>query len=245
MSTPSSEQGPKTQFEVINLLLRGLEGALGVAINETARADEQSAYAKRMEEVALLDPLTGLGNRRALEDDYKRLQDGENGSRQNDGRANSNEPVALLLIDVDRFKSINDSYGHAVGDKVLVGVADVMRKSVRQRDSVVRWGGEEFAILLPRASEEKALEKAEDIRQSVTASGLLHEVDPMRELSVSTGLAMVDLSFPLEYTATSADLALYAAKHQGRNQVVLASQLSQTPDFQGVQLVLSEPSQES
>jgi len=240
MSTPSHEngRGPKTQYEIMNLLLRGLEGALAVAVQETARADEQEAHAKKMEDVALLDPLTGLGNRRALANDYARLQAGENGSRQNDGSLHSNEPVALLIFDIDKFKSINDRHGHAVGDHVLVGVADIMRKSVRQRDTVVRWGGEEFAILLPRANEAKALEKAETIHHSVTASGLLNEVDPMRKLSVSTGLAMVDLSKPLEYTTASADLALYAAKHHGRDQVVLASQLPQKPVFQDVQLVL-------
>jgi diguanylate cyclase len=173
------------------------------------------------------------------------LQLGEYDGRRKGGSIPANEPVALLLIDIDKFKSINDTpgLGHAVGNEVLKGVADVMLQSVRKRDTVARVGGEEFAILLPRTTEEIALKKAETIRRNVTASDLLHDFDPTRKLTVSVGLAMVDLTMPLEYSASSADLALYAAKHHGRDQVVLASQLSQTPDFQGVQLVLSEPNQ--
>jgi diguanylate cyclase (GGDEF)-like protein len=243
MSTPkaSPEQGLKNQYSTINFLFNAINVALELGLQAEAKAIQQQKIAERMQEAAQLDPLTSLHNRRALAEDYARLQAGNTRRRRNEGDKHTNQPVAILLADIDKFKSINDTYGHPVGDMVIKEVAGTMRESVRRRDVVARWGGEEFALLLPRTSEENALKIAETIRGNVGASDILHEVDPDRKISVSIGLAIVNFNDPLELNLAKADLALYAAKELGRDRVVLTSQLPLVPQFQDVELIVAHP----
>jgi diguanylate cyclase (GGDEF)-like protein len=163
---------------------------------------------------AMVDPLTGISNRRAF------LQDATVIAKRH---ATNPRPVAVLAIDLDHFKSINDRFGHAIGDRVLAIFADAARKSMRGSDLVGRLGGEEFAAMLAETSREKAVEVAERIR--VTFAQFAREVDghPIGA-TVSIGLVhcqdrMIDVSELL----SQADHALYYAKERGRNRVEVAS----------------------
>jgi diguanylate cyclase (GGDEF)-like protein len=163
---------------------------------------------------AMVDPLTGISNRRAFLHDASLLAKRHIANPR---------PVATLLIDLDHFKSINDRFGHAIGDRVLAIFADAARKSMRGSDLVGRLGGEEFAAVLTEASREKALEVAERIR--VTFAQMAEEVDghPVGA-TVSIGLVhCLDRTLNIPDLLTQADHALYYAKERGRNRVEVAS----------------------
>ena len=168
---------------------------------------------ERMAALATTDPLTGLPNHRALVSALD--QEIERALRY--GRS-----CALLFLDIDHFKALNDSCGHASGDTVLGEFSDVVRSCLRGIDTLGRWGGEEFLCLLPEADEVTALAAAERIRQTVaahifTAAGGSH-------LTCSIGMAVFPLNAPDRSTlVAAADQAMYAAKRLGRNQARAAS----------------------
>ena len=164
---------------------------------------------------ALLDSLTGLKNRRGLEhaiEDLLRNDKGLTGS-------------ALLLADVDDFKNINDTFGHVLGDKVIRSVAHVLQTTIKGRDVAARFGGDEFAILLPQTTLAGAVTLAEQIRESV-ARGRIHRADgreSVGEVTLSVGVAVAASGESLEALVERADAAMYAAKRSGRNRVTVAS----------------------
>ncbi len=160
---------------------------------------------KGLPRFALIDPLTGLENRRVLDYLNQKL------SRQ---RA---EGVYVLFIDIDDFKKINDTYGHMFGDKILRAVADRILHSVRTSDNVIRFGGEEVVVVLHRVDEKTALGIAQRIRSEVEK--LSFEDHPEVKISVSVGIAPYLGS--LLRTIEKADKAMYEAKRQGKNRVVL------------------------
>ena len=157
-------------------------------------------------DAASLDPLTGLQNRRGGEGLLERAYIG---SRE------SGAPFSLIVADVDHFKAINDTWGHPAGDRVLENVSRLLRACVRATDGVVRWGGEEFLIILPHCDLRAAADQAERIRERV-------ERTPQPEagqVTLSLGVAQLG---PVETVANlieRADKALYEAKRQGRNRV--------------------------
>jgi diguanylate cyclase (GGDEF)-like protein len=160
---------------------------------------------------AATDGLTGLPNQRAVADSLKRVFAQASTTRS---------PLALLLLDLDHFKQINDQRGHAVGDQVLASVGAVLRSALRSRDFAGRNGGEEFAILLPDTEVPAALEIAERVRSAVAEISL-----PGSEVSVTVSIGVS--GFPehastLDRLERLADAALYVAKRQGRNRVELA-----------------------
>jgi diguanylate cyclase (GGDEF)-like protein len=160
---------------------------------------------------AATDGLTGLPNKRAVTDAMKRLFA---------QASTTTSPLALLLIDLDHFKRINDEWGHPVGDQVLANVGAVLRGVLRARDFAGRNGGEEFAVLLPDTGVPAALEIAERIRAAIAQISL-----PGADVSVTASLGVV--GFPDHATALDrlerlADAALYIAKREGRNRVELA-----------------------
>ncbi len=161
---------------------------------------------RRLEELSLTDSLTSLRNRRAFDE---RIDDAFEQARRYD------RPLSLVLVDVDHFKPINDSYGHHAGDSVLKGVADLIASSTRQSDFVARVGGEEFAVLLPETPLFEAMQVAEKIRSRIAAT----PVDGL-DVTVSLGVANAlhsRVTQPAElYEA--ADQALYRAKSNGRNR---------------------------
>jgi diguanylate cyclase (GGDEF)-like protein len=132
----------------------------------------------------------------------------------------SNSYLCLLIVDIDNFKRVNDIYGHHAGDEVLVAVADRLREGLRTYDIASRYGGEEFAIVLPDTTLSTGLEVAERLRKAVLSLNFKVPLD-MVSVTISIGLA----AFPSEHINsyntlfTGADTALYRAKHNGRNRV--------------------------
>jgi diguanylate cyclase (GGDEF)-like protein len=166
--------------------------------------------ALRYKQFSLLDPLTSVPNRRAFLKQAARIIDRSGVSRQ---------PVALLLFDLDRFKSVNDQYGHQAGDEALISFCRVATRELRPTDLLARLGGEEFACLLPDTSRSDALAVAERVRVAFEAT--THDAGevPFR-VTVSAGMAVSDRSnIDLPSLLVTADRALYRAKQQGRNRV--------------------------
>jgi len=175
-------------------------------VAERARAEELLAQAARS------DPLTGLMNRRAmleqLEYEAARFQ-------------RSQTPFTLLLADLDRFKAINDTYGHDAGDQALMQASEQLTHDIRAHDLVARWGGEEFLILLPDTDLQGGLVLAEALRQGIAAQKVaIGEQD--LHLTLSIGVAAYGLGQTIQQCIKAADTALYQAKLEGRNRVVAA-----------------------
>jgi diguanylate cyclase (GGDEF)-like protein len=165
---------------------------------------------------ASLDPLTGLLNRRAFAQSARSMVA---------VAARTGVPLALIMLDADHFKACNDTYGHPVGDKVLVLLAQVLRAQVRPNDLAARIGGEEFAVVLQGAAQEAALKVAERIRLAMAGAFLdLGEGQRIPVPTISLGLAELSaLTDPnLECLLERADAALYRAKGEGRNRTCLA-----------------------
>ncbi len=131
--------------------------------------------------------------------------------------------LSVLFFDIDHFKSINDTYGHDVGDSVLRKVAETIMKNVREGDTVARWGGEEMVASLLGATSTDAVAKAESIRQKISELTFAESAD--LKVTISIGVATNFADCDLETLMKNADLALYNAKRTGRNKVVDFSQI--------------------
>lgn len=163
-----------------------------------------------LQETVLRNPLTGLYNRRALDTLGKDMAE----TAIADG-----EPVSVAMIDIDRFKSINDNYGHMVGDEVLVAVSQRMSQVLKKSDVLVRYGGEEFALLLVGTNEYTATQICERLRIAVSQSPIITEAGSI-SVTVSIGVHELSPNTAHFHQALSiADQALYSAKKNGRNQV--------------------------
>lgn len=181
-------------------------GFLGIATDITERRQTE----RRLFELATTDTLTGLWNRRHFtEHAQKALL-----------RANRyNEHMCLAVIDIDFFKRINDTCGHAAGDAVLVAVARALSIVLRRSDFICRWGGEEFAVLLVNTDPAEALQVCERMREAVSAVSISHE-GKMLHATISIGLSdCLSCGHSLDVMLSRADQALYAAKAAGRNRI--------------------------
>ena len=186
---------------------------LRIYCNQAAVAIENAIVYERVENLAATDSLTGLFNRRYFEGALRREL-----ARADRG----NSALALLLLDIDHFKSFNDTYGHAMGDLVLKKVATTLGRCLRQADVLARFGGEEFVVLLPQVSAAGALDSAERIRASLEDSGI-HPGGPRKSVTVSVGMAMFpEHADSADSLLEAADKALYRAKDTGRNRVAQA-----------------------
>jgi diguanylate cyclase (GGDEF)-like protein/putative nucleotidyltransferase with HDIG domain len=195
---------------------RPLELRARIRVQLRNRRDREILVRVQVERDALrrearLDPLTGVLNRRSFESTlFSQLA--------------LREPFALMFLDVDHFKSVNDKFGHDVGDVVLQAVADRMRRSVRDGDTCARFGGEEFVILARTVTSDLAIQVADRHRRAIEA--LLFPQLLGRQVTVSIGVAVFDPAQPdpsPEALVARADHAVYEAKRAGRNRVVLAS----------------------
>jgi diguanylate cyclase (GGDEF)-like protein len=131
------------------------------------------------------------------------------------------QPVCLLMIDMDKFKRLNDTYGHTIGDLALKHVATIMRCNLRSTDLLARYGGEEFVVMMPAASLAKARTSAERLRHCIHNTPLLLDdgASPALALAVSIGVAQCQPGWGLNELLTASDRALYNAKNTGRNRV--------------------------
>ncbi len=183
-----------------------LQARLQDAHKETEQLREE-LEAQRRE--AMVDHLTGLFNRRAMDYQLGPLwDDGQN--------------FSVLLMDIDHFKTINDNYGHAVGDIVIRNVADVIRRCIRGEDLAIRYGGEEFLVILPNTHLQGAITVAETIRKRIEALRLVRRNDnfALAPFTISLGVANRQAEDDQDSLLERADKALYRAKSLGRNQVV-------------------------
>jgi len=178
------------------------------SINNQLR--EQNKTLKVLSET---DSLTGLYNRQHLTERLKRLL----ASSRRSGRK-----FAVLMLDLDHFKKLNDAYGHLVGDEALKLIADILRHTLRKRDYAARFGGEEFLVLLPGADARRGEEIAERLR-SVIAGKPLQLEDATLKITLSIGLAVYpEVGNDVDSLIRAADDALYKAKDAGRNRCVIA-----------------------
>jgi diguanylate cyclase (GGDEF)-like protein len=161
---------------------------------------------------ALSDPLTGLLNRRAFGDFAQRM------ARR---RAGLRDPMALLVLDLDHFKLVNDRFGHDVGDRMLKAFADASEDSVRPSDQLFRMGGEEFCFVLSSTNLEDAIAVAERVRRAFEAVEI-DAGDTIAATTVSIGIAATSFAVDIEVLLAAADAAVYEAKARGRNRVVVA-----------------------
>ena len=178
-----------------------------------AEAERLQAQARELGRYVLADPLTGLGNRRQVERELPRLL-------SHSGR--SGEPLAVALLDLDHFKQVNDRFGHAVGDAVLMAAADLFRARVRGGDLIARMGGEEFLIVFAHASLEWAREACERLRLAIEGHDWA-QVAPGLQVTISIGLCLAGAQRDGAQLLEQADLALYLAKNEGRNRVAVAA----------------------
>jgi diguanylate cyclase (GGDEF)-like protein len=175
------------------------------SVSELARSNRQ------LQEAALLDELTGLPNRRAGQ---TRLSQAWSAARR------YGSSLAVVLLDVDHFKDINDRLGHAAGDAVLQAVATVLRQELRHEDSVCRWGGEEFLFVMPNVDAQGVVTAAERIRAALEKRPVLGDDMGNLNVTASLGCAVIDSDLEdMNQLLQRADQALYAAKRDGRNRV--------------------------
>jgi diguanylate cyclase len=185
---------------------RKLQEHLTTAQQET---EQLRAELEAQRREAMIDPLTGLFNRRAMDHHMEYLWE-------------EDQDLSVLVMDIDHFKHINDSYGHAIGDIVIRNVADVVRKCIRGEDIAVRFGGEEFLVLLPNTQLEGAITVAEAIRRRIEALRLVRKNDnfALAPFTISLGVAKRRGNDDRDSLVERADKALYQAKSSGRNQVM-------------------------
>ena len=170
---------------------------------------------RKYQHYATIDALTGLHNRGWLDDTF---------DREIKRSERDQLPLSLLMIDVDDFKKYNDDYGHLAGDQVLVSVAEAIRSPLRPNDLVARFGGEEFAVLLPETTLDNAKIIAERLRNHVSKAnpGKL-DGKPIPKATISLGIAGRQPGYSLDMMIASADVALYHAKRNGKNCIEVAT----------------------
>jgi diguanylate cyclase (GGDEF)-like protein len=188
----------------------------GAIADQAAVAIQKARLHEQTVTLSITDPLTLIPNRRFL---FQQLESEIN-------RANRfGTQLSLLMIDIDHFKKLNDQEGHQAGDDVLRQVAETMKSTLRKVDTVGRYGGEEFIVLLPQVTRVEALEVGEKLRRAVQAVEFsFGKKETTHKVSISVGVASlpVDASAQTELV-DAADAALYIAKREGRNRVVAYS----------------------
>ncbi len=163
---------------------------------------------------ASLDPLTGVANRKTFDQNLKAALNEQRSSKRK---------TCLLMVDLDKFKGINDQFGHLVGDRVLCFVAETLNNSVKGSDTVARFGGEEFCVILQNSTSEGAMRVAETMRKTVSEARLRRgeSGDLLGQITVSIGVACAGIGKDPESLIELADQAMYKSKREGRNRVTM------------------------
>jgi len=205
----------------IGVLTRALGEMMGRLRQNQIRTDEQNRKLedanKKLEELSITDGLTGLYNHRHFQVEL---------DRETKRAARSGDPMSLILIDVDDFKTFNDCHGHSVGDEALKSVAQAMQGVTRETDLLARYGGEEFVLLTLRNSLDTAIKIAEVLREAVSEVRVLEAANPDAEpLRVTVSIGVAGFCGDARAFFNEADKALYAAKAGGKNCVVAANEL--------------------
>jgi diguanylate cyclase (GGDEF)-like protein len=211
-STPESSIAPNpVQLAIfVGMVALGMLGSMGFILMIKEKADHM------VRSLAMIDPLTGIFNRRA----FMEMAEKEYATAQR-----NKLPLAVLMLDIDFFKKINDDHGHPAGDAVLVSITQILADGLRKQDTLGRFGGEEFCVLLPNTNEAGAMVLAEKMRRAVaetvlSASGNSLSVTISSGITVcQPGCAVCKQSF--QQLLNHADDALYQAKRNGRNQSIL------------------------
>jgi len=197
--------------------LETARAALKEEVSKRLVAEEDLTQAnRRLHEQAMRDPLTGLYNRRYLMDFFEReLHRARRGG----------ERLGVMMIDIDHFKRVNDTFGHAAGDAVLSAVAKYMLSLVRGEDMLCRYGGEEFVLVQAKASAEAVMQRAETFREGTRSLDIVHDGQRIGPVTLSIGISMFpDHAASSEALLQVADVALYRAKRSGRDQVVICGE---------------------
>jgi diguanylate cyclase (GGDEF)-like protein len=185
-----------------------------LAANEQieSQKEELSLAYQKLDLISREDPLTQLSNRR----DFKERFETEILRFER-----HHKPFSVLMGDIDDFKAVNDTYGHECGDFVLVRVAELIRSAVRKLDSVGRWGGEEFILLLPETPIDGAVKVAEEIRKRMEDASFSYQ-DSHLSITITIGVCQFGQGMEISACIAEADKALYQGKNQGKNRVVAA-----------------------
>ncbi|WP_067725794.1 GGDEF domain-containing protein [Oceanobacillus damuensis] len=166
-----------------------------------------------LEEISVTDPLTKTYNRRFLNLYMEKALTLDN---------SGDNPLLILIMDIDHFKKINDTYGHNCGDKILKRLVKVTKKAIRKTDVLIRYGGEEFIIILPNTSLKQGLDIAERVRKIVEKEGFIYKTKKI-DVTVSMGVAQYIEEQSLSGFINNADQELYQAKESGRNKIVVSN----------------------
>ena len=194
-------------LDVRNKVLGAVEAFSDISLRKAAQA-----RVLELEQMAFLDSLTQIGNRRYLEMNLERMLSELH---------RYGNPFGILLFDIDHFKSVNDRYGHSAGDAVLTAVARTMAGNLRASDLIGRWGGEEFLVLLPYATRDQLGNSAQRCRMLVEKVSV--SCGPVRVgATVSCGGTMAEVGDTMETAVARADRCLYRSKSEGRNRITIA-----------------------
>jgi diguanylate cyclase (GGDEF)-like protein len=213
-ATPETSIAPNPVQLIIFMGLTSLSvlGSMGFILMIKEKADRE------IRKIAMIDSLTGIFNRRAFM---------ERGEKEYAFSQRSKLPLAVLMLDVDHFKRINDEYGHPTGDAVLVDVAEILASSLRKQDTLGRFGGEEFCIVLPATGEAGAMVLAEKLRLAVESTKMQSTKNDI-SITISIGVTVctatcASCTESFQKLIDDADAALYLAKNEGRNRSVKMS----------------------
>jgi diguanylate cyclase (GGDEF)-like protein len=204
-------------LSALNLAITTVILSITVHFLHTTAADAEQALIhanKKLASLATTDPVTNLVNRRIIlsriEQEKERMQRG-------------GKPFALIMLDVDHFKNINDQYGHGAGDFVLVNLAELITVSIRKQDEVARWGGDEFLVLLPETDLEGGNTVAEKIRSRINTVPFYYR-DTLISVTATFGVGVCEPNSGIGSVIRKADQALYQGKQSGRDRIILTSQ---------------------